>query len=233
MRTCARTRGGTFSTHDPSGDTLYGADIGVRPQWRRHGVSKVLYEKRVGLMKRYNLRRMVAYGRLPGYTEYAGKMTAEEYVQKVVSGEMADPSLSAHLRAGYHVRRVLLDFLWDNASLNYSTLLEMPNPNYQPEKRRIAAAPLQRIVRRIRICAGQWFMRRIQTWLEFERTVNFFVETADTYHSHFLVLPELFTAQLFSLMPADLDSREAVRRFFAECVSADLITSSEARFVEV
>lgn len=27
--------------------------------------------------------------------------------------------------------------------------------------------------------------------------------------------------------------REAVRRFFAECVSADLITSSEARFVEV
>jgi predicted amidohydrolase len=67
-------------------------------------------------------------------------------------------------------------------------------------------------VRRIRICAGQWFMRRIQTWLEFERTVNFFVETADTYHSHFLILPELFTAQLFSLMPADLDSREAVRR---------------------
>jgi predicted amidohydrolase/GNAT superfamily N-acetyltransferase len=206
------TGGGTFSTHDPSGDTLYGADIGVRPQWRRHGVSKLLYEKRIGLMKRYNLRRMVAYGRLPGYTEYAGKMTAEEYVQKVVAGEMGDPSLSAHLRAGYHVRRVLLDFLWDNASLNYSTLLEMNNPNYQPEKRRIAAAPLQRIVRRIRICAGQWFMRRIQTWLEFERTVNFFVETADTYHSHFLLLPELFTAQLFSLMPADLDSREAVRR---------------------
>ena len=60
------TGGGTFSTHDPSGDTLYGADIGVRPQWRRHGVSKMLYEKRVGLMKRYNLRRMVAYGRLAG-----------------------------------------------------------------------------------------------------------------------------------------------------------------------
>ena len=112
------TGGGTFSTHDPSGDTLYGADIGVRPQWRRHGVSKMLYEKRVGLMKRYNLRRMVAYGRLPGYTEYAGKLTAEEYVQNVVAGEIGDPSLSAHLPAGYQVRRVLLDFFWDNASLN-------------------------------------------------------------------------------------------------------------------
>jgi hypothetical protein len=109
------------------------------------------------------------------------------------------------------VRRVLLDFLWDNSSLNYSTLLEMPNPNYQPEKRKIAAAPLQRVVRRIRVCAGQWFMRRIHSWDEFERTVNFFVDTADTYHSHFLLCPELFTAQLFA-DAADLDSREAIRR---------------------
>src|SRR5690606_17147058 len=140
------TGGGTFSTHDPSGDTLYGADIGVKPEFRRAGVSRALYEKRISLMKRYNLRRMVAYGRIPGYTENAGKMTAEEYVQKVLAGEMTDPSLSAHLRAGYTVRRVLLDFLWDDSSLNYSTLLEMPNPNYQPEKRKIAAAPLQRVV---------------------------------------------------------------------------------------
>lgn len=205
------TGGGTFSTHDPSGDTLYGADIGVRPEWRRHGVSRLLYDKPIGLMKRYNLRRMIAYGRLPGYTDYAGKMTAEEYVNKVVSGEMTDPALSANLRAGNKVRRVLLNFMWDTASPNYSTLLEMPNPTYQPEKRKIAAAPLQRVVRRIRVCAGQWFMRRIQTWGEFERTVNFFVDTADTYHSHFLVLPELFTAQLFSLMSADLNSHDAIR----------------------
>jgi predicted amidohydrolase/GNAT superfamily N-acetyltransferase len=206
------TGGGTFSTHDPSGDTLYGADIGVRPAYRRLGVSRALYEKRVSLMKRYNLRRMVAYGRIPGYTEFAGKMTAEEYVQKVLAGEIADPSLTAHMRAGYTVRRILLDFLWDDSSLNYSTLLEMPNPNYQPEKRKIAAAPLQRVVRRIRVCAAQWFMRPIHSWDEFAQTVNFFVDTANTYHSHFLLFPELFTAQLFTIMPPDLDSRAAIRR---------------------
>jgi predicted amidohydrolase len=88
----------------------------------------------------------------------------------------------------------------------------MANTGYQPEKRRIAAAPLQRVVRRVRVCAAQWCMRPIHSWEEFERTVTFFVETADTYHSHFLLMPELFTAQLFSLMPADLDSREAIRR---------------------
>ena len=206
------TGGGTFSTHDPSGDTLYGADIAVRPEYRRLGISKALYEKRVGLLKRYNLRRMIAYGRIPGYTEFAGKMTAEEYVQKVVGGEMADPALSAHLRAGYKVRRILLDFLWDDSSLNYSTLLDMANPNYQPEKRKIAAAPLQRVVRRIRVCAAQWLMRPIHSWEEFEQTVNFFVDTANTYHSHFLLFPELFTAQLFTIMPHDLDSRAAIRR---------------------
>ena len=206
------TGGGTFTTHDPSGDTLYGADIGVDVDYRGLGVSKLLYEQRKKLMRRYNLRRMVAYGRLPGYNEHVGKMTAEEYVQKVMSGEISDLSLRAHLRAGYTVKRVLLDFLWDNSSLNYSTFLEMHNPNYQPEKRKIAAAPIQRVVRKIRVCAAQFFMRPITSWYEFQQTVEFFADTANTYHSHFLLLPELFTAQLFSLMPTDLEPRVAIRR---------------------
>jgi predicted amidohydrolase/GNAT superfamily N-acetyltransferase len=206
------TGGGTFATHDPSGDTLYGADIGVDKEYQSLGISRLLYEARKKLMQRYNLRRMVAYGRIPGYQQYAGKMTAEEYVDKVIAGEITDQSLRAHLRAGYSVKRVLLDFLWDNSSLNYSTLLEMPNPSYQPEKRKIAAAPLQRVVRKIRVCAAQYHMRPIHSWQEFQRTVEFFVDTANTYHSHFLLMPELFTAQLFTLMPADLEPRVAIRR---------------------
>ncbi len=206
------TGGGTFATHDPSGDTLYGADIGVDLSYRGLGASVMLYEARKKLMQRYNLRRMVAYGRIPGYNEYAGKMTAEEYLDKVVKGELSDPSLRAHLRAGYTVKRLMLDFLWDNSSLNYSTLLEMPNPYYQPQKRKIAAAPLQRVVRKVRICAAQYQMRIIQSWEEFQRTVEFFVDTANTYHSHFLLMPELFTAQLFTLMPSDLEPRVAIRR---------------------
>ena len=204
------TGGGTFATHDPSGDTLYGAEIGVDPAYRGLGVAGLLYEQRKRLMRRYNLRRMVAYGRIPGYNAVAGKMTAEEYVERVIQGEIKDPSLIAHLKAGYQVRRVLLDFLWDDSSLNYSTWLEMANVNYQPEKRQIAAAPLQRPVRKIRICAAQYLMRPIRSWEEFEQTVMFFVDTADTYHCHFLVFPELFTAQLFSLMPSDLDSKQAI-----------------------
>lgn len=205
------TGAGTSSTHNPSGDTLYGSDIAVHPDYRGQGVAGRLYEQRHKLMKRYNLRRMVAYGRLPGYQQVAGKMTAEEYVERVKQGELKDPALNAHLKAGYQAKRVLLDFVADAPSLNYSTLLEMPNPNYRPERRRIAAAPLRRPVRKIRVCAAQYLMRPIRTWQEFEKNVEFFVTTADAYHCHFLLLPEFFTAQLFTLMPADWDTRTAVK----------------------
>ena len=38
------TGAGTFSTHDPGGDTLYGADIAVHPAYRGRGISKRLYK---------------------------------------------------------------------------------------------------------------------------------------------------------------------------------------------
>lgn len=206
------TGGGTFSTHDPSGDTLYGADIAVHPDHRGKGVAGRLYKGRIRLLKRYNLRRMVAYGRIPGFQEYEGKLTADEYVQKVVEGELKDSALNAHLKAGYIVRRVLLDYMEDQSSLNYSTLLEMPNPDFKREKRRISSSIIRRPLRRMRVCAAQWMMRRIRSWEEFEQIVLFFVDSADSYYCHFLVLPELFTAQLFSTFPAHLSDLEAMQR---------------------
>jgi predicted amidohydrolase len=52
----------------------------------------------------------------------------------------------------------------------------------------------------------------MRSWDEFAQTVMFFVDTADTYHCHFLVFPELFTAVLFSLMPPDLQATVAIRQ---------------------
>ena len=205
------TGAGTFSTHTPSGDTLYGADMAIHPDYRGRGLSRLLYARRYRLLKRYNLRRMVAYGRLPGYSQHAGKLAPQEYVAKVQAGELKDPALNAHLRAGYQVKRVLLDLVWDDSSLNYCTYLEMPNPDYQSAKRRIAAAALQRPGRNIRVCSAQYLMRPIRTWEEFAQTVEFFAVTADQYHSHFLVLPEMFTAQLFSLMPVHWTSEQEIR----------------------
>ena len=53
------TGAGTFSTHNQDGDTLYGADIAVHPDYQRRGVAILLYERRRILLKRYNLRQMI------------------------------------------------------------------------------------------------------------------------------------------------------------------------------
>ena len=206
------TGNGTFSTHDPAGDTLYGADIGVHPDYRGRGIAGKLYEARMGVLARFNLRRMVAGGRIPGYSEHAGSMTAEEYVQRVVNGELRDSALNAHLKAGYKVRSVHLGYLRDEQSLDYATFLEIDNPTFRKVRRRIAASPMKRPVRRIRVCAAQYQMRRLASWDEFAHQVDFFVATAEQYHCHFLVLPELFTVQLFSLMDPAIGSRDAIAR---------------------
>ena len=191
----------TFSTHNPDGDTLYGADMAVHPDFRRKGVSVLLYKRRKSLLQKYNLKRMIAYGRIPGYTTYAGKMSADQYVKKVVNGELTDYALNAHLKAGYLVKKVQLDITVDKSSLNYSTFLEMPNPDFNIAKKRISSANITKHqTRRIRVCAAQYHMRPITCWEDMENSVEFFVSSADSYHCHFLLFPENFTFQLISCL---------------------------------
>ena len=204
------TGNGTFSSHDPTGDTLYGADIGVHPDHRGRGIAGLLYDGRKRILTRFNLRRLVAGGRIPGYHEYGGRMTAEEYVEKVIAGELKDPALNAHLKAGYTVRGVHMGYIRDEQSLDYATFIEFENRSYREARRRIAAAPMRRPVRRVRVCAAQYQMRRIASFDEFEHQVEFFVASAEQYDCHLLLFPELFTAQLFATLPRETHELEAI-----------------------
>ena len=217
------TGAGTFSSHTPGGDTLYGADIAVDPAVRGRGVAGRLYVARRRLLKKYNLRRMVAYGRLPGYPAHAGKMTAREYVDAVVAGELKDSSLNAHLKAGYRVRRVSLEIMRDAPSLNWATFLELENPDFNSQRRRIAAAPLRRPVRKMRVCAAQYLMRPQRSWESFAESMRFFADVAYEYNAHFLVLPELSIASLLTAAPEDIDGLGAM----------DFLASFEDRYLEL
>jgi predicted amidohydrolase/predicted N-acetyltransferase YhbS len=206
---------GTFSTHDPAGQTLYGADLAVHPDWQGKGVSKLLYQARRTLMKRHNLKQMVAGGRIPGYASLRGQLTAQEYVDKVKAGNLKDSALNAHLRAGYRVEGVHYGYLDDQESLGYATHLVMPNPDFQPRKRLIAGAPVRRTARHVRVCATQYDQRRISTFEDFADQIEYFAQSAATYDSHLLLFPEFVTTQLYSTFTRGIALLDAVEQLAA------------------
>lgn len=123
------TDGGMFTNHDlENGRTLYGAEVMVDPAAQGRGIGKMLYAKRRELAERLGLLRIRAGARLRGYHRYADRMSAEDYVLKVVREELADPTLTFQLRQGFHVMKVVRNYLsHDPESLGWAALIEWIN----------------------------------------------------------------------------------------------------------
>jgi ribosomal protein S18 acetylase RimI-like enzyme len=124
------TANGMFTNHNSSGDSLYGADISTHPKHRHEGIGGMLYDARKELVVKLNLRRMIAGGRLFNYSEYEHKLSALEYAQKVIKGELRDPVLSFELANGFKFIKILPNYLDDVRSLNYASFIEWLNPRY-------------------------------------------------------------------------------------------------------
>lgn len=186
---------GHLENHDPEGDTLYGLDIAVSPDHRGKRLARRLYEERKALARQLNLARMVVGGRMPNYHLYANEMTAAEYVRRVLTKELRDPVITAQIANGFTVKGVLPRYLpSDKESLGNALLLEWHNPDYRPEGRERVTS--------VRVAAVQYQMRPVQSFEEFAKQVEFFVDTASEYRADFVLFPELLTNQLLSLVPA-------------------------------
>lgn len=132
MRTSWRdfTDAGWFTNHTLEGRTLYGAEIMVRPALQRQGIGRLLYQARQELVRRHGLLRIRAGARLRGYGGYATRMPPEEYVVRVVRGQIRDPTLSFQLRQGFRVLAVVPGYLrHDPDSLGYAAVIEWLNPD--------------------------------------------------------------------------------------------------------
>jgi len=122
---------GSFTNHNSNGDSLYGADISVHPDFRHKGIATMLYNSRRDLATKLNLRRVIAGGRLFDYYKYAKMMSAQDYAKKVVNGELKDPVLSFQLKNGFKFIKILPNYLYDKRSLNYASFVEWLNPKYR------------------------------------------------------------------------------------------------------
>ena len=127
------TGSGMFSTHNPEGKTLYGAEVCVDPEFRKKGIGQKIYQERRELCRRLNLKRIIAAGRLPNYYLYAGKMDPHTYCLKVLWGDIYDPVLRFQLKQGFQFCDIVENYLHgDTQSLEYASLIVWLNPNYNP-----------------------------------------------------------------------------------------------------
>lgn len=109
--------------HDPDGEWYYGTDMTVLPEYRGRGIGRMLYEARKDLVRRHGKRGIVAGGALPGYYEHKKTMPIDEYVSKVVSGELRDPTLSFQLSNGFEVRGLLENYMEDESDDGWAALI--------------------------------------------------------------------------------------------------------------
>jgi predicted amidohydrolase/ribosomal protein S18 acetylase RimI-like enzyme len=198
---------GFIRNHDPEGDTLYGIDIAIDPKHRGVHLTRRIYEARKELARQRNLRAILIAGRIPGYAKQADKMSAEEYVRRVVRKDLKDrdPVLTAQLSQGFSVRSVLRDYLpSDTESLGYAVFMEWLNPEHHP-----IGAPAA--VRTVRVAAVQYQMRPITSFDEFAQQCEFFIDTASEYRADFLLFPEMLTNQLQVLVQTRESSATARR----------------------
>jgi len=127
------TAGGSFADHDPTGPSLYGADVFVSPAHQHHGLAHALTDATRMLVMDEGLWRMVGGSRLPGYAAVAATLPADSYVRDVVAGRRVDPVLSAHLKDGWQVVRPIRGYLQhDPESAGWAAVIQWVNPACPP-----------------------------------------------------------------------------------------------------
>lgn len=197
---------GYLTHHTLTGDTLYGVDIFVHPQYRGLRLGRRLYVARKELCKTFNLRRFIAGGRIPGYAKYADVLTPVRYIEQVKSREIFDPVLSFQLANGFHVRKLLTGYLpVDGDSHGYATLLEWINLDYVDK-----APSLGQLKNVVRLGVVQWQMRSLSTVEELLQHAEFFIDAVAGYNADFVLFPEYISAPLMGLFN-DKNPADAIR----------------------
>lgn len=122
------TDNGYIRNHIPSGNTLYVVDIGVSPIYRKLGLGKWLMFSMYDIVVHMRLERLLGGGRMPGYHKVSKERSPEQYLDAVIKGDLKDPVISFLLSCGRTPVKVVADYLEDEESCHYGTLMEWKNP---------------------------------------------------------------------------------------------------------
>lgn len=204
---------GFITNHDAEGDTLYGIDVFVHPDYQGLRLGRRLYDARKELCEKLNLKRIIAGGRIPEYKKYSDEITPQKYIEMVKNKQIFDPILTFQLANDFHVRKILTDYLpGDGDSKSYATLLEWLNIYYQEKEQLIGGKKTL-----VRVGCVQWQMREVEDFNALLKQVEFFVDAVAGYKSDFVIFPEFFNAALMA--KSNEKSAPAAIRTLAEYTS--------------
>lgn len=188
------TGNGLLTTHDPEGDTLYGIDVFVHPAYQQMRLGRRLYDARKELCEKLNLRAIIVGGRIPGYKKFSKKLSPREYIEQVKNKEIYDPILTFQLANGFHIRKVMTNYMPDDKeSKSYATLLEWINVYYEESEKLIGGTKWL-----VRVGVVQWKMRKFSSVEDLHQHIEFFVDTVSGYKADFVIFPEFFNAPLMA-----------------------------------
>jgi len=196
----------SFTTHTPEGDTLYGIEVFIDPDYRGMRMGRRLYDARKELCEELNLKAIVFGGRIPNYSNFANKMRPRTYIQKVRNKEIYDPVLTFQLSNDFHVKKVITGYMpEDEDSREFAVLLQWDNIYYQKP-----ISTLRQKKTYVRLGLAQWQMRNYKSFDELIEQVEFFVDAVSGYKADFILFPEFFNAPLMAEYN-EMDVADAVR----------------------
>jgi len=102
------------------------------PEYRRHGIARMLYRARQTLIRRLQLRGHVAGGMLVGYGKFKDQMSIATYVDKIKAGELFDPTVSVQLKVGFTIHGIINNYVDDPSCDNKAAFIVWHNPDLSP-----------------------------------------------------------------------------------------------------
>lgn len=196
----------SFDTHNNDGDTIYGIEIFVHPNYRNLRIGRRLYDARKELCENLNLKSIVIGGRIPNYSNFSGELTPRQYINKVKLNEIYDPTLTFQLANDFHPKKILGNYLSeDKESKEYAVLMEWNNIYYDKDEKLLSVQKTN-----IRIGLVQWQMRLFKDMNALMQQAEFFIDSVSGYKSDFIIFPEFFNAPLMAELN-EMDEAAAIR----------------------
>lgn len=119
-------------------------DTAVHPEYQGFGIGKRLLQARFDLVRRMNLRGIIAGSVIMDYHRAAAEVTAEQYVSEVIAGTRFDNNLSKQMRMGFTPLNLIPNYVPDWRSLNWGVAIIWRNPDYRARSQSVRPAAPRR-----------------------------------------------------------------------------------------